>query len=150
MTGIGMAADAIWLFFVGYPVRCNLAHEVPVTIQAVGIQHGGIAGLNANRISKFPKGKRHGMMITVAGLYEPLAGKIVRHMAVAAYSVSMVAGFFPAFELIAHNMAVRTSLWIVRKIGSSAGIIKSISAGTQQHPDQCTDQRPHPVIAPTS
>jgi hypothetical protein len=135
MTDIVMAADTIKLFIVDYAVRRNLAHDIPVTVQAVGVQHTRIGRLYANWFSKIPKRKRYGMMIPIARFRQPFIEKIVRHVTVIACGERVMAGFFPAVKFTAHDVAVHACLGIIRKIGCAARIKKSVSARTQQYPN---------------
>jgi hypothetical protein len=48
---------------------------------------------------------------------DPLVGEGMGRVAIVAGGNRFVAGMIPAIELIAHDMAVDTSLWIVGKIG---------------------------------
>jgi hypothetical protein len=143
MANIGMASGAVECFLMGYAVRCNFAHEITVAIQTIGIQRLGIAGLYADRVMKTPERKCHGMMVSVASFYEPFIQKIMRHMAVTARSICVVTGAAPAFKLIPHDVAIDTRFRIIGKIGCAPRIIKSISAGSQQHSKQSINQRLH-------
>jgi hypothetical protein len=148
MTDVVMAADTVKLFIVDHPVRGNFTHEVPVTIQAVGIQYSAISRLNANWIAKIPKRKGHGMMIAVLGLCHPFADKIVWRVAVVADGESVMTGFLPAVIFALHHVTVHTRLWIVRKIGRAPRIVKCVSAGAQQYSQQRTKQQPHFLSSP--
>jgi hypothetical protein len=143
MTNIVMASDAVKLLIVDYAMRRNLARKILVTVQAIGIQHARIGRLYANGFSKIPERKCHRMMVAIAGLCQPFMEKIVRHMTVIACGESVVAGFLPAVKFIAHDVAVHTCLRIIRKIGCAARIIKCVSSGAQQDPQQRTKQQPH-------
>ncbi len=101
-----MTADAIKFLISDSTVRRDGADEFTMAIQARCIQHGHIDGPDLNRLVKILESECFGMMITVARLGQPFAGKIVRHMAVAACRECVVARFLPALKLLPHDMAI--------------------------------------------
>jgi len=114
-------------------MRGNFAHKVAMAKEAVRIQHSGISGFDTDWIVKSPQGECNGMVIAVAGFDQPFAEKIMRYMAIIACGDSVMAGFLPAVELVPHDMAVHTCLWIVGEVRSAFGEIECVSARAQEY-----------------
>jgi len=58
VSNIVVAADTVQFLIVLGAVRGDLAHIIPVTIQAIGIEHGGVTGPNLDRLVKVLERKR--------------------------------------------------------------------------------------------
>jgi len=114
MSDIVMTMDAVQ--FVGIvPMRyANLTREFAVAENAVLVQNAGIARPDADGFMKVLQRKCLGVMIPVFGFREIFTQEIVRHVAVVAGGVSMVAGFLPPVVLLAHNMTIHARPRIVR------------------------------------
>ncbi len=117
VTDIVVAANAIQFLIVFGAVRGNLAHIIPVAIQTIGIEHGGVAGPNLDRFVKILERKCLRMMMAVAGFGQPFADEIVRHMAVVARGHSVMTGFLPAVELCTHDVTVGAGARVIRQVG---------------------------------
>jgi hypothetical protein len=147
MTHTVMAADAVKVTIVVHPVRGYVTNKFLVAKQAIPVQYLGIPGFDTDRILKIPKSECDGMMIAIARFRHPLGDKILRHMAIVTGSEGVMAGFFPAVKLFAHDVAVHACLRIIKKVGCGTPIIEGIPACTQENPNQRIEQQFHSECA---
>ena len=76
---------------------------------------------------------RDGMPETVFGLGQILPHELLRHMAIIAGGGGVVTGFFPAVEMVAHDVTVDACLGIVAQIGHAFGVIGCVAAETSEN-----------------
>jgi hypothetical protein len=111
--------------------------EALVAAHAIGLEHLGIPGLDADGFLKPLEGEGLGVVVAVAGLHVELVDEIVLgEMAVVARGGRMVGSMPPVRVFLLHDVAVHTDLGVVRHVGKPLGGHKGIGPRPQQGPDQ--------------
>src|ERR1043166_1892826 len=101
VADVVVATDAIKFFVVLHTMRRDFANVLAVPVEAVGVEHGGVVGLDANWLVKILKGESLGMMVAVLSLGHVLADEVVRHVAIIARCKGVMAGFLPRIIFVA-------------------------------------------------
>jgi hypothetical protein len=132
----GVAADTIKFFVLDHTVPRDFPDKVAMTIKTICIKDFGTGRPDPDRLMEILQREGLGMKVAVGNLGPPFAEKIVRHVAVVADGKAMMAGFLPAIELVAHDMAIGAGARVVRKITVSLRVIKGVATRTRQHPNE--------------
>jgi hypothetical protein len=90
VPNVVVAADAVKFFVIIGAMRGDFAREFFVAVEAIRIQHGGVAGFDADWLVKILEGESLRVVVAVAGFGEVFADKVMRHVAVVADSVGVV------------------------------------------------------------
>lgn len=106
MTDIVVAADAIEFLVLVNTMGRNLANEITMTIQTIGVKNVSASRPDSDRFFEILQCEPLRMAIAVSHLRHPFADEIVRNMAIVAYGVGVVTGLLPTVKLITHDMAV--------------------------------------------
>ena len=135
-----VASDAVKFLVFHHAMRRNLADEITMTVQAISIEDAGVSLPDSNRFPEILQCERLGVVIAVGHLRQPFAEEIVRHMAVVAGGKAVVAGLLPAFELLAHDVAVYACTRVIGKIAGALRKIKCVSTRSREHSDENRNQ----------
>ena len=125
-------------------MRGDLARHLAVAADAIGFQHLGVAGLDADGFIKILKREGLGMVIAIGGLHEILVRHVVvGQMAVVAGGLGVVRGVLPAVELLAHDVAVHADRRIVGHVGIALGVHEREQARTGESAQGQGGQKRH-------
>jgi hypothetical protein len=108
-----VAPDAIEFFVIDCTMGGDLADEIAMAIQAIGIQNAGAFRTNPNGLIEILECESLGMVIAVGDFYQPFPEESVRNVTVVANGKAVMAGFLPPVELFAHDVAVHAHVRVV-------------------------------------
>jgi hypothetical protein len=118
-----MTMDAVQHVFSRFVGQEGM-NKLSMTMQASLLSHSSIARFNLNRFRKISSCKGQRMKETIVRLGNPLSQKVVGQVAIIASRDGVMAGILPGIKMRLHDMAIRTGLGVVGKIGHSTAIIE--------------------------
>lgn len=95
-------------------MRIDAGHDLLMAADTVFLERGGIERLDHDRLVKILEREAFRMVVAVDRFARVFPDQVVRRMAIVAGRNRMVRRLQPAVVLLAHDVAVHTSLWIVR------------------------------------
>lgn len=103
-------------------------NQIAMAIQTILLRHFPVQVSNTDRFRKITGGKSHTMIPTINTLDHIFSRERMRRVAIITNSDRLMAAVVPTIKYFLHNVAVHTSLRIIREIGSPFGISKSETA----------------------
>ena len=120
-----------------------------VTFETIFLGDLGVELTNLDMLRIRAQGEGKAVVEAVDALDDPFVGKSVRRVTVITGGDSFMGGVAPPVKLLAHNVAIQTSVGIAGKIGESFGVDKGEGAETHQYTKHQGKSR-QPVTATAS
>jgi hypothetical protein len=125
----------------------NLIHQSFMAVHAVMVENLDVLGSNPNRLVEVLQREAFGVPEAVFRFGQVLGNEAVWRVAIVTGRHGVMAGFLPAIEVIAHDVAVDAGFGVVAEVGQTGGVMKRGSAETDQEAGHAADDEDRKIYS---